>query len=91
MIRLPFVSLVERIERRYPRQVFDDPTLGVWFGVSRDTVQNWRRRGLDPWQADRLATAAGFHPCQVWPEWCDLIDEAVEIYASKHPERMALL
>lgn len=25
--------------------------------------------GLDPWEADRAATAAGIHPRQIWPDW----------------------
>lgn len=25
--------------------------------------------GLDPWEADRAATAAGTHPRQIWPDW----------------------
>lgn len=35
----------------------------------RSIVQRWRTRGLTVWQADRVATHLGVHPCAIWPEW----------------------
>ena len=38
-------------------------------GVSRRTVVRWRSQGLSSQQADRAATAAGYHPLNVWTDW----------------------
>lgn len=47
-----------------------DTQLAGALGVSRRTIVRWRARGgLDPWQADRAATAAELHPLNVWPTW----------------------
>ena len=37
-------------------------------GVAHGTVQKWRERGMDEENADRVATALGLHPWQLWPE-----------------------
>jgi lambda repressor-like predicted transcriptional regulator len=37
-------------------------------GVTHATVQKWRQRGMDEKNADRVATALGLHPWQLWPE-----------------------
>ena len=37
-------------------------------GVAHGTVQRWRERGLTETNADRIATALGLHPWQLWPE-----------------------
>lgn len=40
-------------------------------GTTRDNVQAWRRRGLSEWAADQVASALGWHPALVWPDWLD--------------------
>ena len=38
--------------------------------------RTWARfavEGVDPWMADRLATAVGLLPYEIWPEWAELI------------------
>lgn len=37
-------------------------------GVAHGTVQKWRERGMEEHNADRCATALGFHPWELWPE-----------------------
>ena len=37
-------------------------------GVSPGAVQKWRERGMEEHNADRVATALGLHPWQLWPE-----------------------
>lgn len=39
-------------------------------GVSRETMQTWRKRGMSEANADRCASALGLHPNQLWPEMC---------------------
>lgn len=46
------------------------PAIARMCGVGEDTVQSWKRRGMDDRRADRVATALGAHPSDVWPdEW----------------------
>jgi lambda repressor-like predicted transcriptional regulator len=35
-------------------------------GAARKWVHRWKRRGLDEWEADRVATALGVHPAELW-------------------------
>ena len=42
---------------------------GERLGVRGTTLQEYRARGLTEQVADRLATAAGLHPAQVWSSW----------------------
>lgn len=35
------------------------------------TLQERHHTGLDPWQADEAACAAGLHVGDVWPDWHD--------------------
>jgi hypothetical protein len=49
---------------RYPFAPVDAHKLGV----SPDTLRKWRERGMDETNADRIATALGLHPWQLWPE-----------------------
>lgn len=37
-------------------------------GVAHSTIQKWRDRGMEEHNADRVATALGLHPWQLWPE-----------------------
>ena len=46
-----------------------DAMAGELFGVSGDCVGKWRQRGLSERQADRIATALGRYPGELWPEW----------------------
>lgn len=38
-------------------------------GVARYAIYRWRSEGLPIYRADTLAVRAGFHPCEVWPEF----------------------
>ncbi len=59
----------------------DSPSaIAARVGVDRRTIHRRRhgsRRWIDEWEADRAATAAGYHPSHVWPDWFDLDDERV--------------
>lgn len=69
---------------RYPLQPLADlvgcplAELGRRLGVSGSTWRNYRDRGVSFDVADRLATRAGFHPANVWPEWTDALVEGCE-------------
>lgn len=69
--RFPFGDL----ERLVAVQVGPEPTarkIGQAIGASRDYVAQLRhRRRISAAVADRLATAAGYHPAEVWPEWLE--------------------
>jgi hypothetical protein len=43
--------------------------LATLLGVTRHRVWAAGTRGLNEQQADEFATALGYHPSQVWPEW----------------------
>jgi hypothetical protein len=43
--------------------------VGAAIGITRRHVLRLRATGLTIHQADRFATAAGYHPATVWPEW----------------------
>ena len=45
-------------------------------GISMSTLDG-RRGGLSDAVADRAAVLSGYHPLQIWPDWCDgiLYDE----------------
>jgi transposase-like protein len=54
-------------------------TLARALGVDRAQLGRWRRTGVTPSTADRLAVRLGFHPAELWPQWFDLptgVDEA---------------
>lgn len=38
-------------------------------GVSRRSLSRWRSDGISVPVADQVAIRAGYHPCEVWPEW----------------------
>lgn len=40
-------------------------------GIDRAQVQRWKRVGLTPPAADRVAIALGHHPFELWPDWYD--------------------
>lgn len=40
----------------------------AWLGITGTEQQEYRRRGLTDYQADRLAVKAGYHPAVIWPE-----------------------
>lgn len=46
--------------------------------VSGSTWAHFRRVGLSPFQADRLACRIGLHPSAVWPEWAVVNAEHLE-------------
>lgn len=47
-------------------------------GVAHGTVQKWRERGMEEHNADRVATALGLHPWQLWPEMLVVATEQVQ-------------
>jgi lambda repressor-like predicted transcriptional regulator len=75
--RVPF----DRLERLVAVRLGVPATPGGWHGWTNDdmaevfrisvtSLKQIRHRGaLSLDQADRLATAAGWHPAEVWPEW----------------------
>lgn len=40
-------------------------------GVSERSLRRWADRGLDDYQADRLAIRSGYHPAELWPTWIE--------------------
>ncbi len=54
----------------------DDGTVASLLDISRQSVYRWRHsnRQMSADVADILATRAGFHPCEVWPDWWSWID-----------------
>lgn len=75
--------------RRYPLGPFFELTgwtmrqVSVASGCSHPNGIEYRRRiehGVTALVADRIATAAGFHPAEIWPSWWDdaLDDEMVK-------------
>lgn len=49
------------------------PMIARMCGVKEDTVQSWKRRGMNDRKADRVATALGTHPASIWPaQWAAL-------------------
>lgn len=41
----------------------------VRLGVTGSRQKDYRTRGVTERVADRLATEAGFHPANIWPDW----------------------
>jgi lambda repressor-like predicted transcriptional regulator len=51
-------------------------TIAENIGVDRSTVLRLFTRDRLRWDAaDHIAVALGYHPCQLWPEWFDDIEE----------------
>jgi lambda repressor-like predicted transcriptional regulator len=45
-------------------------------GINRCTLHRLFTRDRIRWDAaDHIAVALGYHPCQLWPEWFDDIEE----------------
>lgn len=68
MTTYPFSALLDKL---------GNPTVGPGsrtLGISGAAFNRYRERGLDADQADRLAVSAGFHPTEVWPDWCDGVE-----------------
>jgi hypothetical protein len=67
-----FARVVELRARRWPLRPLVERTgmtsrqLAEAHGITADHVGRLARNGLTDVQADRWATAAGFHPAQVW-------------------------
>ncbi len=55
--------------------------------VDERTLKHWRVVGVDPWMADRIATALGWAPWLLWPDWCDVIDDEVERWEAAQERR----
>lgn len=64
----PLLALVAPSAHRGPQEPLNGPValLADRIGVTRRTVNRWARSGLDPWRADEVAVAAGWHPWEVW-------------------------
>jgi hypothetical protein len=43
--------------------------LASLLGVSQAELHDLRLSGFDASQADELATRAGYHPTEIWPNW----------------------
>lgn len=47
-------------------------------GIDRQKYGRMQKRDLREYEADRLATHLGVHPCRIWPSWfADALSEAV--------------
>lgn len=44
-------------------------------GFGPHAVSRWRRSGIPYWQADRMASQVGEHPCRVWDDWPIVFEE----------------
>lgn len=70
MRRLELAPLVSLLTASRPHA--SDSDLAATVRLSRKTWQRHKARGtVDRWTADRLAIAAGYHPCTVWPDYLD--------------------
>lgn len=67
--------------RRYPTDAGEDERLTADFiavhaGCTRQSVSDWRRRGVDLFRAEELAIKTlGVMPWMIWPEWGEEIDK----------------
>lgn len=69
----PALRLAERLFRPLPGTTeAGNRLLARVLGIDDRTVVYWKRHGLGPEAADRLAIALGRHPGDIWPEWWDL-------------------
>ena len=65
------------MNRRYPLQAVLDMErctvheLSTWTGIDYRTLKRWKRDGLAPRAAERLAHARGTHPVEFWPTFFD--------------------
>ena len=78
--RLPFAPLAEQLRLQWDAPavegrgkaphgdhgLFCDRRAAIQLGVRRDDIPRYRRHGLTPRMADRLAIRAGLHPLLVW-------------------------
>lgn len=48
-------------------------TIARMCGVKDDTVQSWKRRGMNDRKADAVATALGVHARDIWPDAWDAL------------------
>jgi hypothetical protein len=44
-------------------------------GWERTIGRRWEQRGLTDRLADHVAVAVGLHPAEVWPGWCEAVDD----------------
>jgi hypothetical protein len=85
-IRLSIAPLEQLLLRRYGPQtdrwgceVLSAAEVANLVGVDKRTVARWRAHGVDAHQADRAATAAGWHPIEVWGEaWAASVPEPID-------------
>jgi hypothetical protein len=66
---LESVILAEHHALRGPIPEIDRGYVCRRLGIEDAYLLYLRRQGLTVDRADRLAVAAGFHPCQVWSSW----------------------
>ena len=72
MIRYDFADLEDAMQVRPEPgngQMETTGALARQLGVNRQQVLRYRKEGLRPLVADKLAVRAGFHPSLVWPSW----------------------
>lgn len=62
MTRYPLAPLAEAVG-------VDTSRLARILGLSGSTWKAYREHGMTERAADRLAVKAGFHPCEIWPDW----------------------
>jgi hypothetical protein len=78
--RLPLQPLLDvlPIDRTRARADVTGPGVlaqaSLMLQISTRRLQRYHHEGLDPWTADELAIAAGWHPLLVWgQDWIDAV------------------
>lgn len=77
----PVTPVLETARRQLTERLGRAPSMvdmAVLFDVPRETVWRWHwdetRNRIRGRRADRLATALGLHPVELWPDWHDMAD-----------------
>lgn len=78
-IRLPFTPLEPFIVASPLDDAGQAPgarTIAAQCGTTVQKARRWKRTGLTLDEADTAAVRLGCHPCEVWPDWWELVREA---------------
>jgi hypothetical protein len=73
----PFTPLAAWCERQGETSLRH---MAILLHVSQSAVRHWIKEGVPEATADRVAVQLiGRHPCNVWPEWDDLLPPALDL------------
>jgi hypothetical protein len=70
-----------------PDTVWTLANIGALCGVSKQAVHQWQERGINPWQADRIAVRLHSHVWIIWGAAWEAAAEADEQARAKSVER----